>query len=76
MEGTKQVAERIVTAEERFADWVVESIGCARRDAFKVLAVYRKARAVKVDPITGQFSLTHGGFADADVLRRALAQAA
>jgi hypothetical protein len=68
----KDMAVRITNAENRFIDWAVEISGCSITQAEKVLKVYKKAKAVKIDKIGGQFRLTHGGFAEPDVIWRAI----
>ncbi|AVA38317.1 MULTISPECIES: hypothetical protein [Cupriavidus] len=73
MEGTKQVAQRIVNAEENFADTVQEITGCTRDEAFKALVTMRKLRVVKLDPIGGRYNVTHGIYLERDVLRNAIA---
>lgn len=73
IKGTKDVAIRFVNAENRFIAWVIETCGCTAQQAEKVLKVYRKAKAVKIDCIGGQFQITHGAFCDAEVMRRAIA---
>lgn len=69
--GTKAVAQRMVNAEEGFLDFAMRTAGITREQAVTALEEYRKAKAIKIDPVGGQFSFTHGGFAEADVLRRA-----
>mgnify|MGYP003137517170 CR=1 FL=1 len=73
MNGTKAVAQRIVNAEEQFIGWAQGAAQCTRQEAEKILAVYRNENLVKIDPVGGQFTLKHGVFAEADVLRNAMA---
>jgi hypothetical protein len=68
--GLRGVASRITSAEERFIAFCTER-GFTPVQAEKILRVYRKAKAIKIDPVTGQFTFTHGDFAETDVLRRA-----
>lgn len=70
--GAQFIAQRIINAEEAFIEFASESAGLTRDEAIKALTAYRKVKAIKIDPIVGQFSFTHGGFAEADVLRRAV----
>ncbi len=72
MEGTIKVAARMVAAEARFIEWAMEAALCTQAEAEAILKTYRKAKAVKFDPIGGQFTLTHGGFADPAVLSLAI----
>jgi len=69
--GTRAIAQRIENAENKFVEFAMESAGLTREQAVKALESYKKAKAIKIDPIGGQFSFKHGGFAEADVLRRA-----
>jgi hypothetical protein len=69
--GTKAVAERMAATERRFIDFVMEK-GFTREQANTIMTVYTKVKAVKFDYVGGQFSLTHGDFAEADVMTRAL----
>lgn len=72
----RPIAQRIVNAENRFLVFVRETTGMGEQQAERVLAYYRRHKLVRLDPIGGQFNLTHGDFADADVLRRAAQMAA
>ena len=71
IKGTKSIAQRIVNAEERFIEFAAETAGLSRAEAERALVAYRKARAIKIDPVGGGFTFAHGGFAEPDVLRRA-----
>lgn len=73
MEGIKQIAQRIVNAEENFADTVQELAGCTRDEAFKALATMRKLKVVKLDAGIGRYTVKHGAFMEADALRNAIA---
>jgi hypothetical protein len=72
MDGTRQVARRIVNAEESFMATVIERTGCTAHEAAKVLSVYRKAKVVKMDAVGGTLKVKHGVFWDADILRNAI----
>lgn len=69
--GTKAVAQRSANAEGRFIDLAMETAGLTREQAETALARYKKDGAIKIDKVTGQFTFTNGGFAEADVMRRA-----
>lgn len=69
--GAKAVAQRIVNAEEAFLSFAMESAGLTREQALTALARYKKDKAIKIDPIGGQFSFTNGEFANPEVLQRA-----
>lgn len=73
MEGTKQIAQRMVNAEENFADTVQEITGCTRDEAIKALATMRKLKVVKLDVAIGRYLPKHGAFMEADALRYAIA---
>ena len=66
------MAIRITNAEKAFAEFVVDTIKCTMDEGYKVLAVYKKNKMVKIDPICGQFNLKHGVFAEKIVLQNAL----
>jgi hypothetical protein len=69
--GYKAVAQRMVNAEERFIEFAIESAGLTRTGAVKALQVMRKAKVVKIDAIAGQFTFSHGAFAEASILHKA-----
>jgi cystathionine beta-lyase family protein involved in aluminum resistance len=71
MNGTKQVAQRMVNAENRFLDTVMEIGKITHNEALRVLAAYRKAKVVKMDPVMGDFHIKHGAFMEAGVIQRA-----
>jgi N-acetylglucosamine-6-phosphate deacetylase len=66
------IAQRIVNAEENFAQTLVENYGLTKAEAFKAMATLRKARAIKVDPVMGRMIIKHGAYMDAAVIRRAV----
>ena len=71
--GLQGVAIRTTLAQERFLDYVTDR-GFTRSEAERIYEVYRKAKAIKIDRIGGQFTFTHGAFGDLETLRLALAQ--
>jgi len=73
MNAYKAIATRIVAAEERFIDYAIGT-GLNRAEAIRAMATLRKAKALKIDAVGGQFTVTHGAFLEADVLKRAAAQ--
>lgn len=70
----RPLATRIANAEERFVANVMER-GFTRDEAFKIMAVYRKLKIVKMDANGATLSVKHGAYWEPDVLRRALASA-
>jgi len=71
LQGTRDVAQRMVNAEERFLSYAQEFGNLTREQAIKALEAYRKAKVIKIDPIGGGFTFKNGAFADKEVLRRA-----
>lgn len=74
-EGNRATAQRMINAENNFIESLMTAADISRGDAVKVLAMYRKAKVVKMDAVGGRISVKHGAFWDADVIRKALAQA-
>lgn len=68
----REIATRIVNAEESFVGYVTTAIGCTSDEANRVLGYYRKHKLVKVDAVSGTWAVKHGGFLDVDVLRNAV----
>ena len=74
--GLRNMAARIVNGEERFIAYATEHAGITRDEASAALATYRKVGALWIDSVTRDFRVNHGGFLDADVIRRAAAKGA
>ncbi len=74
--GNAHTAQRIVNAENAFLATLMHFGDLDAVEAAAVLAVYRKARVVKLDAVGGALNVKHGAFLDRDVIRRALASAA
>ena len=72
MNGCKSIAQRIVNAENKFIDEVVEQFNFTSEQAEKIMTVYRKFKIVKIDAVTGQFELKHGAFWDRIPMENAL----
>jgi hypothetical protein len=72
-QGLRNVAQRITNAEERFITYAMETANLDRQAAIRALLALRAAKVLKIDAIGGQFSFTHGAYAEPDVLRRASA---
>jgi hypothetical protein len=68
----ENMAHRIVTAENDFAATLVSIAGITAEDAFKVLAIYRKAKVLKNDYAVSRISVKHGALLDREVILRAL----
>ena len=73
--GNKNTAIRFINAENNFLSYLTERAGITEAEAVKVLALYRKMKVIKIDAVVGQWNVKHGAFLDADVIRRAAAEA-
>lgn len=69
--GTKAIAQRIINAYENFIALCTEQ-GFTIEEAAKILEVYKKAKAVKLNSAMGRYDFTHGAFVNTEVMRRAL----
>jgi hypothetical protein len=69
--GLRGMAQRAVDAEERFLEYAMLHGRLDRAQARAAMAAFRKARVIKFDSVGGTFHVTHGGFLEPDVLRRA-----
>lgn len=69
---TSVFVDRQVNARAEFVSNLKEQFGYSDEQAAKILDVYRKAKAVKMDFAQGRYHLTHGAFWDKEVLDRAL----
>lgn len=65
---------RMENAQTAFITDVMEQFGKTEQEATKVLAVFRRVKAVKYDAAMGRYDLVHGAFWEADVIDRAIAQ--
>lgn len=72
MKGTEQIAQRIINAENAFIESVVEQFDITEEEGEKVLNAFIKVKAVKIDPVMGQFNLTNGAFWDKQVIENAI----
>ena len=70
-QGFEAMAQRITNAEQRFIEFAMESAGLTQEQAGAALAKYKEVKAIKIDPVGGQFAFVDGGFAEPGVLRRA-----
>ena len=67
----RAIAVRSVHAEERFLAWAIETAGVSRPEAETAMQAMRRAKVLTIDVRAGQFTFSHGAFADPDVIRRA-----
>lgn len=68
----KDMAQRSVNAENRFLEYVMQTTGASSAVAAKVLAYYRKHKLVRIDAVSGNFSVPHGALLDAATLRNCI----
>jgi hypothetical protein len=71
--GFKNVASRMVAAENNFLEVLMNFGEISKADAGKVLAVYRKLKMVKMDAVMGVMSVKHGAYLDKATIANALA---
>lgn len=71
MKGFAAMAQRIENAQNAFVTFAMETAGLTNEEARRALRTMRKARVLEIDVVGGQFTFTHGAFAQADVIRRA-----
>lgn len=72
MNAYKAIATRIVNAEDKFAEIIVNIAGCDTDTAHAVTAYYLKNKIAKLDPVIGSINVKHGAFLEADVVARAV----
>ena len=72
----KDMATRIVNAETSFVSTLREISGCTEDQAHAVMAYYLKHKLAKMHANSGVINVTRGVFLDADVIRRAIHEAA
>jgi hypothetical protein len=72
MSAYRDIATRITNAENSFISNAIELHGFTEAQAKEILAVYKKAKVIKICPLTGQYTLKHGVFAEADIMKNAL----
>lgn len=69
--GTRDIAQRMVNAENSFIESLMVAGEITKEQAEKVLQIYRNAKVVKMDAVVGQMTVKHGAFLDRDVILRA-----
>ena len=68
--GTRDIAQRLVNADEHFLALIMES-GFTRDEAETIFAMYRKHKCIKREGLN-RWTVKHGGFWDHNALVRAL----
>lgn len=71
MEAFKAIAQRTINAEESFISCLMEFGDIDKPSAERAYATLRKAKATKMDAVSGVIRVKHGAFLDRDVIRRA-----
>ena len=68
MVGTQAMAQRIVNAEESFVNLVRDRTGCSEEAARVLMGDWKRLKALKIDSVTGQWTVLHGGLLDKELL--------
>ena len=68
----RDIAQRIVNAESGFIADAQEQFGFTSEEATKILAIYKKEKVVKIDPVMGTANLSHGIFWEKETMQNAL----
>lgn len=71
MQGTREMAQRIVNAEENFIQTIREK-GFTRDEAIKAMNTMLKLKVAKLDPIIGRISVKHGAYLESEVIHNAV----
>lgn len=70
----KDMAHRMVVAENGFIETLMRCGGITKDEAEKVFRIYRKAKILKNDYAVSRISVKHGAFLNRDVILRAITQ--
>ena len=70
--GYKDIAQRIVNAENNFSETIQNIGGCSPEVADKVTAYYLKHKIAKLDAVIGRITVKHGVYLEADVVANAI----
>jgi hypothetical protein len=70
--GFKNVAQRLVNAENDFAETLTHFAMISKADAFKALRTMLKLKVAKMDAVNGRISVKNGAYLDHDVICRAI----
>ena len=71
MEGTRQIAQRMVNAENEFRQIIMER-GFTRDEADKAMRTMLKLKVAKMDAVNGRISVVHGAYLDHQAIRHAV----
>lgn len=67
----KAINQRIDNGVESFIAFAMQNASLTKAQAQAAFATFKKLKIVKIDMVCGTFSVKHGAFLEADVLRRA-----
>ena len=62
-----------MNVKQRFTESLKRNFGFTDAECEKIYSVYLRERILKIDCVTGQYSLAHGEFFEREVLERAIA---
>ena len=72
MKGTQAMAQRIVNAEENFADTLVAIANITRDEAFKAMRTMLKLKVAKLDAVGGRITVKHGAYLETSAIINAV----
>ena len=72
----KEINQRIDNGFESFIAFAMQKASLTKEQAVAAFDTFKKLKIVKIDMVCGTFSVKHGAFLEADVLRRAAGIAA
>lgn len=70
--GTKNIAQRIVNAENHMIETLSTIADISQVDAAKAFNAFRKFKAIKLDAVNGRYLVKHGAFMEPAVILRAV----
>jgi hypothetical protein len=70
--GCKNVALRMVYADNHFILMVADQFKKTHREARIVFEMFKKSKAIKLDAVNGRWNLVHGAYWNPAVISRAL----
>lgn len=70
--GSYTIAQRELNAINMFTDSIYEQFHIDKKDALKVLNIFKKYKLIKIDKTIGQFKLTDGRVWDSNVINNAI----
>jgi hypothetical protein len=68
MNGTREIAQRIVNAEEGFIE-IIRERGFTRDEAIMVMQTMLRLKLAKLDPVIGRISVKHGALLESETIR-------